>query len=119
MFVPVSRLAFIFLVLIALIPLEAATVSRQSADTFAVKMALIQRQGTMTERAGALRTLVTEDELNSWFMFGAQPLLPNGLGQPQITIIGAGRLAGQAIVDLDVVARQRSTVICRSLLRAA
>ncbi len=109
MFVPVSRLAVIFLVLIALIPLEAATVSRQSAVTFAVKMALIQRQGTMTERAGALRTLVTEDELNSWFMFGAQPLLPNGLGQPQITIIGAGRLAGQAIVDLDVVARQRST----------
>ncbi len=108
MSLPVRRLAFIFLVLIALIPLEAATVSRQSADAFAVKMALIQRQGAATERAGALRTLVTEDELNSWLMNSAQPLLPDGLGQPKITIVGAGRLAGQAIVDLDAVARQRS-----------
>ncbi len=104
----VRRMAFVFLVLIALIPLEAATVSRQSADAFAVKMALIQRQGAATERAGALRTLVTEDELNSWLMYSAQPLLPDGLGQPKITIVGAGRLAGQAIIDLDAVARQRS-----------
>lgn len=108
MSVPVSRLAFIFLVLIALIPLEAATVSRQGADAFAVKLALIQRQGAATERAGALRTLVTEDELNSWLMYSAQPLLPDGLGQPEITIAGEGRLAGQAIIDLDAVARQRS-----------
>ena len=108
MFLPVRRLAFIFLVLIALIPLEAAVVSPQSADAFAVKMALIQRQGVATERTGALRTLVTEDELNSWLMYSAQPLLPDGLAQPEITIVGAGRLAGQAIIDLDAVARQRS-----------
>ena len=108
MSLPVRRLAFIFLVLIALIPLEAAVVSRQSAESFAVKMALIQRQGAATERAGTLRTLVTEDELNSWLMYSAQPLLPDGLAQPEITIVGAGRLAGQAIIDLDAVARQRS-----------
>ena len=108
MSLPVRRLAFIFAVLVALIPLEAATVSRQSADRFAVKMALIQLQGAMTERAGTLRTMVTEDELNSWFMYRAQPLLPDGVVEPQITIVGAGRLEGQAIVDLDVVARERS-----------
>ena len=109
----VCRFTFICFVLIALIPLEAATVSRESANVFAVKMALIQRQGATIERVGALRTLVTEDELNSWFMYSAQPLLPDGLGQPQITIVGAGRLAGQAIVDLDAVARQRSTGVTR------
>ena len=74
----VRRLACISAVLIALIPLEAAVVSRQSAEAFAVKMALIQRQGAATERTGALRTLVTEDELNSWLMYSAQPLLPDG-----------------------------------------
>lgn len=104
----VRRLAVIVLVLAALIPLEAAIVSREGADAFAVKIALIQRQGAMAAPAGTLRTLLTEDELNSWFMYRAQPLLPDGIGQPQITIVGAGRLAGQAIVDLSAVTREPS-----------
>jgi hypothetical protein len=95
--------------LFALIPIEAATVSRQSADEFAQKVALIQRQGDVTERAGTWRTRLTQDELNSWFMYRAQPLLPNGVGQPQVTIGGDGRVAGQAVVDLDAVAKRRST----------
>lgn len=103
------RLAVICLALFTLIPLEAATVSRQSADEFAEKVALIQRQGEITERAGTRRTRVTEDELNSWFMYRAEPLLPNGVGQPQVTIVGDGRLAGQAVVDLDAVAKRRSS----------
>ncbi len=101
------QLAFTFFALLALIPLEAATVSRQSADEFAQKVALIQRQGEVTERAGMRRTRLTQDELNSWFMYRAQPLLPNGFGQPQVTIVGDGRLAGQAVVDLDAVAKRR------------
>jgi hypothetical protein len=42
-------------------------------------------------------------------MYRAQPLLPNGVGQPQVTIAGDGRVAGQAVVDLDAVAKRRST----------
>ncbi len=93
----------------ALASLEAATVSRQSADAFAEKVALIRRQGELGERAGGRRTAVTEDEVNSWFAFRSQPLLPNGVMQPEVTIVGQGRVAGQAIVDLDAVARRRST----------
>ena len=107
MFLSVRRLAFIFLVVVALVPLEAATVSRRSADEFSMKIALIQRQGDMTERAGTLRTRLTEDELNSWFMYHGQPLLPTGVGQLQVTIVGGGRLAGQAVVDLDAMAGRR------------
>jgi hypothetical protein len=109
MSLPVRRLAVIALVLVALIPLEAATVSRQTADAFAVKLALIQRQGSTAERAGALQTLVTEDELNSWLMYLSQPLLPDGLAQPEIALVGAGRLTGRAIVDLDTAVRPPST----------
>lgn len=105
----VRRLAVLFLVVVALIPLEAATVSRRSADEFSMKMALIQRQGDMTERAGTLRTRLTEDELNSWFMYHGLPLLPDGVGPPQVTIVGGGRLAGKAVVDLEAVAGRRST----------
>ena len=101
------RIAFFLLLSALVIPLQAATVSRQSAEEFAEKVALIQRQADTPERAGARRTRLTEDELNSWFMYRAQPVLPAGLSQPQVTIVGEGRLAGQAVIDLDAVAKRR------------
>lgn len=106
------RRSALFLLLPALvIPLQAAIVSRQSAEEFSQKIALIQRQGeTATpQRAAARRTRLTEDELNSWFMYRAQPVLPAGVSQPQITIVGDGRLAGQATIDLDAVAKRRAS----------
>jgi hypothetical protein len=109
MSIPAHRLGVIVLVAAALIPLEAATVSRQSADEFSMKMARIQRQGDAADRAGSRRTPLTEDELNSWFMYKSQPLLPEGFAQPQIAIGGDGRLTGRAVVDLGAVAKRRST----------
>ena len=104
------RFAFFFLLSTLVIPLGAATVSRQSAEEFSQKIALIQRQAeSPTTRAGARRTRLTEDELNSWFMYRAQPVLPAGVSQPQVTILGEGRLAGQAIIDLDAMAKRRSS----------
>jgi hypothetical protein len=106
------RFAFFFLLSTLVIPLRAATVSRQSAEEFAQKIALIQRQAdspASPARAGARRTRLTEDELNSWFVYRAQPVLPAGVSQPQVTILGEGRLAGQAIIDLDAVAKRRSS----------
>ena len=102
------RFAFFFLLSVLVIPLRAATVSRQSAEEFAAKIALIQRQASSPAREGGRRTRLTEDELNSWFMYRAQPVLPAGVSQPQVTIVGEGRLAGQAIIDLDAVAKRRS-----------
>lgn len=106
------RFAVLFLLSTLVIPLRAATVSRQSAEEFSQKIALIQRQAdspASPARAGARRTRLTEDELNSWFMYRAQPVLPAGVSQPQVTILGEGRLAGQAIIDLDAVAKRRSS----------
>jgi hypothetical protein len=106
------RFAVLFLLSTLVIPLRAATVSRQSAEEFAQKIALIQRQAespASPARAGARRTRLTEDELNSWFTYRAQPVLPAGVSQPQVTIVGEGRLAGQAIIDLDAVAKRRSS----------
>jgi hypothetical protein len=55
------------------IPLQAAAISRQSAEEFSQKMALIQRQGdaATAQSVGSRRTRLTEDELNSWFMYRA------------------------------------------------
>jgi hypothetical protein len=103
--------ALVFLLTALVIPLQAATISRQSAEEFSQKMALIQRQGdaATAQSVGSRRTRLTEDELNSWFMYRAQPVLPAGVSQPQITIVGEGRLAGQATIDLDAVAKRRSS----------
>ena len=104
-----SRVFLGILTVFALAPLDAATVSKQNADTFSRKIALIQRQADMKERVGARRTALTEDELNSWFAFSAKPLLPAGVSSPQISALGQGRVMGQAIVDLDSVSKRKST----------
>jgi hypothetical protein len=106
------RLCLILLTCAALVPLQAATVSRQNADLFAKKIVQIQQHGLTTppdRRASERRTPVTEDELNSWFAYRAQPVLPAGLSQPQVTIVGQGKVAGQATVDLETIGKRRST----------
>ena len=103
-----SRFAVVFALLLGLLPLEAATVSRQQAETFARKVAVIREHGSTTDRRTPRRTPVTQDELNSWFAYTAQPLLPNGVTQPQVTI-AEGKLVGQAVVDLDAVSKRRAS----------
>jgi hypothetical protein len=114
MFLHSRRIGAGLLVCLALVPLQAATVSRQHADTFAKKLVQIQQQGSQVRSAdrrstAQRRTPVSEDELNSWFTYSAQPVLPAGVTQPQITIVGDGKVAGQATVDLEAIGKRRST----------
>ena len=86
----------------------ASKVSPQQADAFARKLAIISAQSTMAAKpASARRTSVSEDEVNSWFAYRGQPLLPQGVTEPQVTIIGNGKVSGTVIVDLDAVAKQK------------
>jgi hypothetical protein len=92
----------------ALATLQAADTSRPMAETFAKKIALINQHAERSPSA-ARRTTLTENELNSWFAFRAQPLLPTGLTQPKVTIVGNGKLMGSATVDLEAIARERGS----------
>jgi hypothetical protein len=87
----------------------ANRVTPQQADSFTRKLAIISAQSTMTTtRAAAVRrTPVSEDEVNSWFAYRAQSVLPQGMTEPQLTIIGNGKVAATATVDLDTVAKQK------------
>jgi hypothetical protein len=86
----------------------AAALSPQDADAFARKVAIISQQGTMIARTAVpRRTSVSETELNSWFAYRARPLLPVGMTEPQITILGGGKVSGAATVDLDAVAKTK------------
>jgi hypothetical protein len=54
-------------------------------------------------RRAPRRTVITENELNAYFLFDAAKDLPTGVVKPAITILGSGRVSGRAIVDLDAV----------------
>lgn len=104
-----TAFASLLVVVLAWVGLGAGAVSRQQAEVFTRKVAQIAQQGEVARPAGNRRTPVTEGELNSWFAYRAQPLLPKGVTEPQVTIIGRGKIAGQAVVDLDAVAKRRSS----------
>ena len=92
-----------------LVTLQAAAVSKQQADLFARKVAQIVGQADRIEKPGTRRTSVSETELNSWFAYSAKPLLPAGVADPHITMVGNGKLAGNALVDLDTIAKKKQS----------
>src|SRR5688572_4360403 len=103
-----SASAIMAVLSLALASLQAADTSRPLADTFAKKVAVIN-QHAQTGATAVRRTTLTESELNSWFAFRAQPLLPTGVTQPKVTIVGNGKLLGSATVDLEAIGKSRTT----------
>ena len=111
-----ARTAAIFGVVVALTSVEAASISKQQADLFSRKVAQIvgqgdaaQKPGTKVEKPGTKKTQVSETELNSWFAYSATPLLPAGVTDPRITMVGNGKVTGQAVVDLDTIAKKKQS----------
>lgn len=93
---------------LGLVTLHGVDVSRPQSDAFARKLALITRHAEMKPPpASGRRTEITEGELNSWFAFRSQRLLPAGVAPPSVTIIGNGRLVGDVIIDLSAYAQTR------------
>ena len=101
---------FAMMLAFGLAALEGAAVSRQQADSMSRKITLIQKQGNEPSRPGVRRrTAMSEGELNSWFAYHAPPLLPKGLAEPRLTIVDGKTVVGNAIIDLDVVAKSRAS----------
>jgi hypothetical protein len=102
------RSAIAVLALLA-IPLQAATTSPQQAEVFSRKVAQIQKQGSSPKTTAPVRTALTQDELNSWLAHRAQDRFPTGVSQVQLSLLGQGKVGGQAVVDLEVIAKRRAT----------
>jgi len=60
-------------------------------------------------RPVSLRTTVSEAEVNSYLKYALAEEFPVGVTEPYVTIEGAGRLSGQAVVDLNRVRAERSS----------
>ena len=107
---PSSLLALAARSLVTAAGARPSRASRPSA--FAKKIALIQRSAGagVAERRRAPHDRLTEDELNSWFVYRAQPVLPDGrhaaAGHDRRR---RARVAAQATVDLDAVGKRRAS----------
>lgn len=109
---PLSRVvgaalfAGVVLALVSVTGLGAAgALSPQQADLFARKVSQI----AAPVAGQARRTPLSETEINSWFAYRAQPVLPPGVTNPQVSLVGDGRVSGQLDVNLDTIGRRRST----------
>jgi hypothetical protein len=78
------------------------------ADAFEKKIVLVQKQSETSSKT-ARSTSFSQPELNSYLKFKATDLLPTGLTEPSITLIGKGRVTGIAVVDLDIVRRKQGS----------
>lgn len=76
--------------------------SKRDAQAMKQKVATIATHGERAAKQGR-RTTVTENEVNSYLAYEAAGQLPAGVGQPSVTALGAGRISGRAVVDLDAV----------------
>jgi hypothetical protein len=109
MTVRARRALILFPSLLVVASLHAAgAVSRQQADVFEKKLETIERHAAKSPRPSQ-RTPVTESEINSWFAYRAEPVLPEGLTRPSLTIVGNGQVSGTATLDLDAVAKTRQS----------
>jgi hypothetical protein len=81
--------------------------ARRDADVLKQKVATITQLGVKPARQ-LRRTTVTENEVNAYLALDAPADLPVGVIDPSITILGTGRVAGRAVVDLDAVRKQKN-----------
>jgi hypothetical protein len=77
------------------------------ADAFAKKIVLVQANAGKSAPKDR-PTAFTQAETNSYLKFQAGELLPTGLTHPELTMIGQGKVAGKAVVDLDIVRQKQS-----------
>jgi len=96
-----------FALLAFVVSAEAVNTSRPQSDSFAKKLAIIKQHAADSKKSSR-RTTVTEGELNSWFVYRAPALLPIGVKEPSVTVVGNGKLVGIVTVDLDDVGKSKS-----------
>lgn len=88
--------------------LAQAQASKQDALAMKQKVAAIAAHGERPTKEGR-RTTVTENEVNSYLTYELGGDLPTGVVQPSVSALGAGRVSGRAVVDLDAVRKANNS----------
>lgn len=101
------RLALCLVAALGVSLLADVRTSRQDAALLKQKVATINAHAERSARQPR-KTTVTESEVNSYLVYDARPQLPTGVVEPSISILGGGRVAARAVVDLDAVRREKN-----------
>jgi hypothetical protein len=86
----------------------AAADAYSRADSASLKQKIeriVAGTAVAPRRAAPTRTTVTQREVNSYLRYDLRSQVPVGIDEPVISILGDGRLLGEAVVDLDAVSR--------------
>ena len=89
-----------------------ARFTKAGSDAFQRKLTTIVQGGaatTTSKGGGGKQTPILENELNSYLRYELREEVPAGVTEPTITILGDGRVAGSAVVDLDAVKQARQS----------
>jgi hypothetical protein len=87
---------------------QQTKLSKQDATRFQTKLAQIEKNAIVPGKGtAARRTQVTDLEVNSYLKFLAGSQVPVGIVEPELHGVGAGRVTGRALVDLDAVRTQK------------
>jgi len=91
------------------VPLARQEFSRAEADRCQKKLTgIVQHGAGPQKRAAAARsTQLSDAEVTAYIRHHAKDQVPVGVLEPTITALGDGRVGGRAIVDLDVVRKQK------------
>lgn len=96
------------LLVAGLVSLQAGG-SAQQAVEFERKLLQIADHGSTTNRPPPRRTPISENEVNAWFSVRGGDLLPEGVAAPALRMNGSNRVTGTAVVDLDAIAKTRTS----------
>lgn len=97
------RIGFVALILSVA---AQAPLQRGDGDRLLLKMGRIV-ENSMQRKPRAMRTPVTEQELNAYLNHQAKDQMPVGVVQPEISILGGGKIAARAIVDVEAARKQQ------------
>jgi len=87
---------------------QSGGLTPQLADAFEKKIILVQKQSEQKAAKDRVTTF-SQAETNSYLKYKAGDLLPTGLTQPELTMVGGGYVSGKAVVDLDIVRQKTSS----------
>ncbi|HEX9146911.1 MAG TPA: hypothetical protein VGA09_21770 [Candidatus Binatia bacterium] len=105
-----ARVTWVLLLAVAVCGSSPVTAQllREAGDRLQRKIDAIAQNGA-SNPTHAMRTTVTESEVDSYLAFNAKDKIPKGLSNPGVHILDNGQLTGRVLVDIDEFNRSRQS----------
>jgi hypothetical protein len=98
---------FLSLFVVAATASASPSVSPDQAEQFHRKLLqIVSHSASGSDQTR--RTTFSESETNAYLQYKISPTLPAGVTDPNLSMLGEGRVGGRAVVDLDQVRKQSS-----------